>query len=98
MQRIFEGLRACGVPVPHMVSQADVDEFIDPKLQHTSNSMKDQQCDGLESRTDLAASLGWQGATKQQEAVLMEAMRIYCALEDGSAFSPSFQWKLMPDH
>jgi hypothetical protein len=90
LDRIYEGLRQCGVPVPHKVSPSDVASFIDPKLQHGKSTLKDNSCE--KDVSTLLPPDTWQTTEAAHIKLYREAMRVYCALEDGSALKPEFKW------
>jgi hypothetical protein len=92
MDRIYDELRECGVPVPHTLKLAEVEEFVDPKLQHGKSALKDSSCDQQNFKT-LALPSVWQSQDPNHLPLYREVMRVFCALEDGSAFHPtSFVW------
>ena len=90
MKKIKDDLVACGVVVPHDITQTAISEFIDEKLQHGKSTLKDKSCDG-----DLLAVMppeSWPTTDAGHIKLYREVLRVYCALEDGSAFSPDFPW------
>jgi hypothetical protein len=91
LDRIFDQLKLCGVAVPHRLTQAQVNDFIDIKLQHGRTTLKDASC-GLEL-SSLKPPETWPTNEPEHIELYREVMRVYCAMEDGSAFSPSFAWK-----
>jgi hypothetical protein len=95
LKRIYDGLRACGVNVPRMVAQAEIDDFIDPKLQHNTATQTDEWCARIAAGQELVSTeaLGWVPKTADESDALNEAIRIYCALEDGSALRNDFKWR-----
>ena len=96
MDRVVEMLGTkCGVSVPHLIDQKDVDAFIDPSLQHgsTQNDQEDE-C----SNVDLKESQRQKLQTPQVQAIYDEAIRFYCAIEDGSAFKEDFQFPTITDN
>jgi len=91
LDRIYEQLRLCGVAVPHKLTPVQIADFIDIKLQHGRTTLKDASCG-----TDLSKLMPpetWPTAEPEHVTLYREVIRVYCAMEDGSAFSPSFQWK-----
>jgi hypothetical protein len=92
LRKIYEGLRECGVDVPHEVSTPDIKSFIDVNLQHGKATQKDTSCEGDISQILLPDT--WQSTDVQNHLKLYrECMRLYCALEDGSAFSIDKKFK-----
>ena len=90
LKRIRAGLIACGVDVPHDVTSASISEFIDIKLQHGRSTLKDNQCDS--DLLTIKPPDTWPTQDPEHIKLYREAMRVYCALEDGSAFSSDFYW------
>jgi hypothetical protein len=45
LDRIYNELIECGVPVPHKLSITDINDFIDIKLQHGRSTLKDKSCE-----------------------------------------------------
>ena len=41
---IFDGFHACGLKAPHRLTPNDVNSFIDMKLQHGKNTLKENPC------------------------------------------------------
>jgi hypothetical protein len=91
LDRIYRELRECGLDVPHEVSREDVDAFVDQKLQHGHATMIDHSCNS-DLRTIVPPSESWPTSDPQHLALYRETMRVYCAMEDGTAFSHSFPW------
>ena len=92
MGRIFEEVRKCGVPAPHRLTLAEVEDFVDPKLQHGKSALKDTACE-QDVSTLLPPSV-WPTQDKAHIPLYREVMRAFCAMEDGSAFNPSFVWDM----
>ena len=86
LERIGIELEKCGVIVELGVNEEVVREFVDPGLKHNSaaleiNSDPNSKCD---------INLGWKSANivnpaeaKREEKLFQQAMKIFCALEDG---------------
>eukprot|EP00596_Hydrurales_sp_CCMP1899_P008814 CAMPEP_0119055320 /NCGR_PEP_ID=MMETSP1177-20130426/75647_1 /TAXON_ID=2985 /ORGANISM="Ochromonas sp, Strain CCMP1899" /LENGTH=354 /DNA_ID=CAMNT_0007035825 /DNA_START=195 /DNA_END=1259 /DNA_ORIENTATION=+ len=89
--RIFIELNKCGVQIPHKVSSQDVNNFIDVKLQHGKSGLKDTACEKSDLST-LTPPESWPTKDEIHLHLYRESMRVYCALEDGSAFLPNFKW------
>lgn len=86
LDRIFDEAHLCGVPVPQRIELPEIEEFVDAKLQHGKAGTQ-QSCDA-ESLT-----LPWRSKAPERDLQLYrEAMRVYCALEDRSAFRRDFEW------
>ena len=97
MRRIRDDLIACGVPVPHYLSKEQVEEFVDPKLQHGKSANKDSPCNG--DIKNINPPETWSTTDVKHIGLYREVMRVYCALEDGSAYDPNFHWdESIEDH
>ena len=97
MRRIRDDLLACGVPVPHYLDKAQVEELVDIKLQHGKSSLKESPCDG--DIKNIKPPDTWPTADADHVALYREVIRVYCALEDGSAYDPKFHWdESIEDH
>ena len=92
LARIHQGLLDCGVAVPHMVSKEDIAEFIDVKLQHGKTTLLDTSCDILKTGGEIHPPASWSTTNNEEIRIYREAIRVYCALEDQSAYSSSFKW------
>lgn len=91
MDRIYRELRGCGVEVPHAVTTADITSFVDISLQHGRSSLtKESICS--EDLSQLMPPSTWPTNEADHIALYRECIRVYCAMEDGSAFSPAFKW------
>lgn len=90
LERIYTELHQCGVAVPHSVAKEDISSFIDVKLQHGRSTQKDTSCGGEIS--NLMPPESWPTTDGEHVSLYRECMRVYCALEDGSALRPSFEW------
>jgi hypothetical protein len=90
LDRIFDQLTECGVPVPHRLQTSQITDFIDPKLQHGRNTLKDASC-GQDLSTIVPPET-WPTTDLEHITLYREVIRVYCAMEDGTAFSPGFKW------
>ena len=90
MQRLYTEIKACGVEVSHELTKAEVEDFVDPKLQHGRSALKDTSCE-LDHST-LTPPAIWEHPEPQNIPLYREVMRVFCAMEDGSAFKPDFHW------
>lgn len=90
LDRIYQQLRDCGVDVPHKVSDEDLNDFIDIKLQHGRSTLKDTSCDG--DISTLIPPESWPTTEERHIKLYRESMRVYCAFEDGSAYRADFKW------
>ncbi len=88
--RIHRELQQCGVKAPHRLTAEDISSFIDSKLQHGKSTLKDTSCG--EDLTTLRPPESWPTTEAEHISLYREVMRVYCALEDGSALRPSFAW------
>ena len=92
MDRIYEEVRRCGVQASHRLTKEEVEDFVDPKLQHGRSAIKDTTCEKDLSTLMLPST--WATHDEAHVKLYREVMRVYCGLEDGSAFKPSFQWDM----
>lgn len=92
LDRIYDELRRCGVMASHRLTKAEVEDFVDPKLQHGKSALKDTTCG--QDLTTLMPPSTWPTRDESHFVLYREVMRVFCALEDGSAFSPTFQWDM----
>lgn len=91
MQRIYSELKnRCNVPVPHQLTDAEINDFIDIKLQHGKNTLADQSC--LKDVTSLMPPSTWPTTDAGHIKLYREVMRVYCAMETGSAYNYDFVW------
>ena len=86
--RIHRELHLCGVNVPRLLTQEDISSFIDMRLQHGKTTLKEDSC-RLNIDT-LQPPATWVTQDPSDLKLYREAMRVYCAMEDKSAFTPSF--------
>eukprot|EP00624_Nannochloropsis_granulata_P005920 evm.model.NODE_42098_length_28510_cov_28.859102.6 len=92
---VYEQLRGCGVDVPRMATTKDIDSFIDPSLHHQMQNHADEcQLTVQKSWKSEAAS---EHDKARQNKAYAHALRVYCAMESGTAFSPSFEWEDLGD-
>jgi hypothetical protein len=94
MQKVFDGLRSCGVPVPHALSSEAVKSFIDTSLQHGRTSVIDDLCRALD--TDFSKIIppaeSWVTTEEAQLKLYRSSVRAYCDMETGKAFKPDYKW------
>lgn len=88
--RIYDELRYCGVDVPHKLTLSDVASFIDIKLQHGQSTLKDTVCE--QDTSNINPPDSWKPSNDNQLKLYREVMRVYCALENRSAFRKGFAW------
>lgn len=97
LQRIRNELTSkCGVPSPpHDIFQHEIDNFVDPTLQHSQNSTPEV----LESFHGGCVAYRFESETqketpeyKEENETYLEAMRIYCDLESGKAYQDDYEW------
>jgi hypothetical protein len=104
VQRIADELTAkCNVQAPpNRITQEDIDQFIDPDLQHNKKQREkqalelrvlDEQNDGSCVIRDYSSKFldGTPKKTKEMEMYLV-AMRIYCDLKSGKAYEIDYVW------
>jgi hypothetical protein len=104
IQRIQNELtNTCGVPAPpDNISQADVDKFIDPALQHNRNQRAEEEAKKpvLETYNDGKCkvynyeSTEVENSPERKEELLMyrKAMKVYCDFQSGVAYNDDYQW------
>lgn len=93
LDRVYTELREqCGVQVPHKVSHEDVVTFVDPKLQHGKTNLIDKSCEGGNDEVDTAVppASSWETQDPIHLKLYRSSLRLYCAMEDFSAFLPDF--------
>lgn len=83
---IHDQLRACGVDVPRLATVENIEEFIDPSLRHHTQAPKLWKSKAVD---DLVKA--------KEDAVFAQALRLFRGMEDGSAFSPHFEWEKLED-
>lgn len=88
--RIYDELHECGVDVPHKLTTEEIQSFIDIKLQHGRSTLKDKSCEA--DLSSLVPPSGWPTSEPKHITLYRECMRVYCAMEDGSAFTKAFSW------
>lgn len=88
--RIYDELQGCGVLVPHRLTEAELGSFIDLKLQHGRTSLVDKSCE--EDLSQIMPPATWPTTEHDHVKLYREAMRVYCAMEDGTAFKKGFVW------
>ncbi len=95
VRHIYEQLRACGVAVPRVATLDDLESFIDPGLRHHKQA-HDHDCHPTAPQlwTSDAESAH---ERHREETAYKHALRVYCAMEDGSAFEPDYEWEFFPD-
>ena len=71
-------------------NKGDTTSFIDSKLQHGKSTMKDKSCEKEISK--LSPPESWESPDNNDIILYREVMRVYCALEDGSAYEKKFKW------
>jgi hypothetical protein len=91
LDRIYNELReSCGVAIPHALTETDIGEFIDNRLQHGKSGVHDDCSQSIESIVPPPSS--WENPTPPQLIVYREVMRVFCAMESGEAFLHTFHW------
>ena len=95
LDRIYAELRdSCGVQVPLQADEKAIKEFVDINLQHGKTSLKDQSCNDHEnSLATFVPPDTWKTTDETHLELYRECMRVYCAMEDGTAFKSNFKWK-----
>jgi hypothetical protein len=92
--KIFDGLRQCGVDVPHAVSVRDIKLFVDKRLQHGKTaSTLDSLCTqkGVDFST-LTPPTTWPTTDAVNLYLYRACIRAFCDIESGAAFSHDYKW------
>jgi hypothetical protein len=95
LTRIYNELREnCGVAVPRVPTTDEINDFIDIKLQHGLTTLVDSVCSqGAASIEAVMPPEAW-GSRQQDHIRLYRAsLKLYCAMEDGTAFEPDFAFE-----
>ena len=91
---IYNELRDdCGVQVPKQVSIDDIGEFVDMKLQHGRNSLGEDPCK-MDIKEVKPPASSWSTDKNADIVLYQDCIKLYCALEDGSAYLPNFVWNM----
>lgn len=101
LNRIYDELIACGINnLPDksensnkikQASETDIKDFIDISLQHGRTTLKDTSCE-MNLDIVLPPNKSWPDPSHTDIIFYRECIRVYCAMEDGSAFHPNFKW------
>lgn len=91
LDRIYHQLGRCGLAVPHLVSLPDVAEFVDSKLIHGKVGGGDSSC-SMRVQDIRPPDSVWPTRERMHLKLYQECMRVFCAMEDRSAFMHSFKW------
>ena len=91
LDRIYDELRGCGVPVPSRAQLVDINDFIDPKLQHGRSALLDESCT-QDYRTLTPDKTAWVPEDDTSLKLYQACMHLFCALEDGSAYKFDFKY------
>lgn len=93
MAKIFDGLRACGVAVPHAVSEEDIRTFVDTSLQHGKTKTLDTLCN--EADVDFSSLIPpdtWVTTDATHLALYRACVKAFCDIENGDAFRHDYVW------
>ena len=95
LQRIyFELKEKCRVPVPHEVSQEDINDFIDVNLQHGRTSLLDTYC--ADPSTDFQSLSPpedkWKTDDPKHLQLYRSCVKLYCDLESFEAYENGYQF------
>jgi alpha-amylase/alpha-mannosidase (GH57 family) len=89
-EMMYQQLTKCGVKIPRKLQKEDIYSFIDTKLQHGKTTLKDDSC-----RVDISTLIPpktWETQDEDHIQLYREVMRLYCAMEDRTAFTPEFEY------
>ena len=94
LDRIYSKLLyECGVPVPHKVSSKDMNDFVDPTLQHGKTGSKDAlDCKDAVALEKILPPSSWETKDENHFKLYRSAMKLYCAMETGLAFKLGFHF------
>ena len=93
MNKIYNGLRACGVNVPHVVNDVDIRGFVDTSLQHGKTKTLDTLCDQESvDYESLVPPDTWSTTDSGHLHLYRACIRAFCDIEDGSAFNHDYTW------
>lgn len=90
LDRVFDELTQCGVNVPHKLNPVEIADFIDVKLQHGKSTQIDDTCNG--ELDNIKPPSSWPTSDIEHIRLYREVMRVYCAMEDGTAFQRGFKF------
>ena len=91
LDRIYDELWDCGVNVPKRAAIEDINDFVYVKLQHGRSTLQDKSCES-DITTLKPDPKVWEPEDDSQLELYQECMRVYCALEDGSAYDQDFEF------
>ena len=66
-------MQACGVAVSHELTTAEIEDFVDPKLQHGKSALKDTSCD--QNIEELQMPTSWKSNRHEDLVLYREIMR-----------------------
>jgi len=89
LDRIFDELQACSVPVPSRVGLQKVQTFVDSSLQHGKTPTT--ECDSDITQLKPPQSL-WDTKEYIHIELYRDCMKVYCSMNDRSAFKKDFDW------
>lgn len=81
---------------PLQITQSTINQFFDPNLQHHKNGMGIIETETLAVHKDNCIVYNFERdhgkrSTKQHD-LYMKAMKIYCDLQNGSAYEKDYEW------
>lgn len=88
--RMYEELKECGVDVPKKLTDSEISSFIDIKLQHGKSTLTDKVCE--ENLNQISPPESWKTNDPNHVKLYREVMRVYCAMENRTAFEKGFYW------
>lgn len=108
VQRVADELVSkCGMPLPpkKTITQAVVEEFIEPNMQHNKKKLKEEQEAKMDVLEEYRGCFIKDYASQHQKGtnahdmeldMYKRAMRIYCDLQSGEAYKASYEWPDLP--
>jgi hypothetical protein len=102
VQRISNELSSkCGVPSPpHKITQEDVDEFVDPELQHNKKNIEAtnkekkviEEHDGCKVYEYESNKKDGSPEKEREMSLYKKVMKMYCDFGSGKAYEPDYEW------
>ena len=84
---------------PRQIDQQTIDRFFDPNLQHKKNAMGIIETETLKVHNNNCIVYNFErdhdNRSKYQHDIYMKAMKIYCDLQNGSAYKKEYEWPIL---
>jgi len=102
VQRISDELTSkCGVPEPpNKLTQEDVDQFVDPDLQHNKKQREAEDAkkevvagyDGCKVREYKSSAPPESAQAQREQDLYLKAMKMFCDFQSGEAYKDAYEW------